>query len=94
MDMEAFEWAQGRLRGLFIALHDRLGAQSLDQLNELVDAAELPLALEVFLQALDHYAIALSQAEYEAAAALAERMQVDGAYLAGVERRLNESEAR
>jgi hypothetical protein len=88
MDLEAFEWAQGLLRGLLISLQDRLGAQSLDQLNELLDAAELPMAMEVLLQALNHHEVQLSQAEYEDAAALSERMHVDPALLVGVHRRL------
>ncbi len=81
MDMQGFEWAQGLLRGLLIAMHDRLPAQSLSQLNELNDAAELPLALDVFLTAMEQAQVVPSPNEREQLISLAERMSLKSTYL-------------
>jgi hypothetical protein len=76
MDIQAFEWAQGILRGLLIRLHGRVPRPSLEQIAELVDAAELPLALEILLQSLEHNGVKLADEEIEQVSTLATRLQV------------------
>ena len=81
MDMQALEWAQGVVRGLLISLHDRLPRQSLEQLSELVDAAELPLALDLLLRALEHHEVALMPHETAQLVAVADRVGLSSSFL-------------
>ncbi len=81
MDMEAFEWAQGLLRGLLISLNDRLPGQSLELLGELVDAAELPLAMDLLLRALERHEVALISDEIVQLVSVANRTGVSSSYL-------------